>query len=98
MMMFITAGPSTKLRDCSLIVGLFYLQRLRDLDPDGKPERNRLTSYNMQRLLFTALMLASTFLDEPHASNNPQTCLKQAVRTVRDLPVQKMNRLGLVML
>ena len=80
MMMFITAGPSTKLRDCSLIVGLFYLQRLKDFDPDGKPERNRLTSYNIQRLLFTALMLASTFLDEPHASNNPQTSCAHCAR------------------
>jgi hypothetical protein len=70
-------------------VGLIYLQRLKDLDTDGKC--TRLTSYNIQRLLLTALMLASKFLDEPHASNK-QWAL------VGDLSVQEMNSLELEML
>jgi hypothetical protein len=73
----------------NLIVGLIYLQRLKDLDTDGKC--TRLTSYNIQRLLLTALMLASKFLDEPHASNK-QWAL------VGDLSVQEMNSLELEML
>ena len=50
-----------------LIVGLVYLQRIKDIDRDGK--RTILTSYTIQRLLLTALMLASKFLDEPHCTN-----------------------------
>jgi hypothetical protein len=49
------------------IVGLVYLQRIKDIDRDGK--RTILTSYTIQRLLLTALMLASKFLDEPHCTN-----------------------------
>ena len=79
----------TRCSPCNLIVGLVYLQRLKDLDADGK--RTRLTSYNIQRLLLTALMLASKFLDEPHASNK-QWAL------VGDLSVQEMNSLELEML
>ena len=79
----------TRCSPCNLIVGLVYLQRLKDLDADGK--RTRLTSYNIQRLLLTALMLASKFLDEPHASNR-QWAL------VGDLPVQEMNSMELEML
>jgi hypothetical protein len=79
----------TRCSPCNLIVGLIYLQRLKDLDTDGKC--TRLTSYNIQRLLLTALMLASKFLDEPHASNK-QWAL------VGDLSVQEMNSLELEML
>ena len=79
----------TRCSPCNLIVGLVYLQRLKALDVDGK--WTRLTSYNIQRLLLTALMLASKFLDEPHASNR-QWAL------VGDLPVQEMNSMELEML
>ena len=79
----------TRCSPCNLIVGLVYLQRLKDLDADGK--RTRLTSYNIQRLLLTALMLASKFLDEPHCSNK-QWAL------VGDLSVKEMNSLELEML
>ena len=51
----------------TLIVGLIYLQRLRDLDTDGS--QTILTSYTFQRLVLTAVMLASKFLDEPHCTN-----------------------------
>jgi hypothetical protein len=79
----------TRCSPCNLIVGLIYLQRLKDLDTDGKC--TRLTSYNIQRLLLTAIMLASKFLDEPHVSNK-QWAL------VGDLSVQEMNSLELEML
>ena len=79
----------TRCSPCNLIVGLVYLQRFKDLDADGK--RTRLTSYNIQRLLLTALMLASKFLDEPHASNK-QWAL------VGDLSVQEINNLEMEML
>ena len=57
---------NTNAHSC-FIVGLVYLQRIKDIDRDGK--RTILTSYTIQRLLLTALMLASKFLDEPHCTN-----------------------------
>ena len=79
----------TRCSPCNLVVGLIYLQRLKDSDRDGK--QTVLSSYNIQRLLLTALMLASKFLDEPHCSNK-QWAL------VGDLSVKEMNSLELEML
>jgi hypothetical protein len=80
----------TRCSPCNIIVGLVYLQRVKELDVNGKCW-TRLTSYNIQRLLLTALLLASKFLDEPHASNR-QWAL------VGDLSVQEMNSMELEML
>ena len=79
----------TRCSACNLVVGLIYLQRLKDSDPDGK--QTVLSSFNIQRLLLTALMLASKFLDEPHCSNK-QWAL------VGDLSVKEMNSLEWEML
>ena len=79
----------TRCSPCNLVVGLIYLQRLRDSDREDK--KTVLSSYNIQRLLLTALMLASKFLDEPHASNK-QWAL------VGDLSVKEMNNLEMEML
>jgi hypothetical protein len=44
---------------CNLVVGLIYLQRLMDSDRDGK--QTLLSSYNIQRLLLTALYAGIQF-------------------------------------
>ena len=70
-------------------VGLVYLQRLRNALADTGALS--LTSFNIQRLLLTAIMLASKYLDEPTV-NNKQWGL------VGDMSVQEMNELELDML
>jgi len=72
-------------------VGLIYLQRLREACKDSGAETMRLTSYNIQRLLLAAMMVASKFLDEPTASNKQWGL-------VGDLTVAEMNALELEML
>lgn len=79
---------------CNLLVALIYLQRLKDeeLDNDTIPKQSlRLTSYNTQRLLLTAIMLASKFHDEPFVTNK-QWAL------VGDISTAEMNELEREML
>jgi len=77
---------------CNLVVALVYLQRLKDSDTNQAfAQELRLTSHNLQRLLLTALLLASKFLDEPYVSNK-QWAL------VGDLSTKEMNALELEML
>jgi hypothetical protein len=81
-----------KYSQCSpsaVLVGLLYLQRLRESVAEDTPLR--LTSFNIQRLLLTAVMLASKFLDEPVVSNK-QWAL------IGDMTAREMNALELEML
>ena len=78
-------SPST------VLVGLLYLQRLRESYTVAEDTPLRLTSFNIQRLLLTAVMLASKFLDEPVVSNK-QWAL------IGDMKAQEMNALELEML
>lgn len=73
---------------CNFVIGLIYLQRLRDLD---QAKQMRLTSFNTQRYLLTAIMLASKTFDDYYVSNK-QWAL------VGDLDVKEMNTLELDML
>jgi hypothetical protein len=72
---------------CTILVGLIYLQRLREMDPVSL----HLTTFNIQRLLLTAVMLACKFLDEPVVSNK-QWAL------IGDISTREMNALELEML
>jgi hypothetical protein len=72
---------------CNLLIGLIYLQRLKD-KTDGQL---KLTSFNTQRLLLTASMLASKVHDDYFASNR-QWAL------VGDLSLKELNQLELDML
>ena len=77
----------TNTSPCNVLVGLVYLQRLKD-----KAEGSiRLTSFNIQRLLLTATMLASKVHDDYFASNK-QWAL------VGDLHLKELNELELEML
>jgi hypothetical protein len=80
---------------CNLLVGLIYLQRLKDEEVGNggiTPKRNlRLTSYNTQRMLLTSIMLACKFHDEPFVSNK-QWAL------VGDMSTAEMNALEREML
>ena len=77
----------------AVLVGLLYLLRLHESDPvaEGGPSCFSLTSFNIQRLLLTAVMLASKFLDEPVMSNT-QWAL------IGDMTAREMNELELDML
>ena len=77
----------TNTSPCNVLMGLVYLQRLKDT-AEG---RIRLTSFNIQRLLLTATMLASKVHDDYFASNK-QWAL------VGDLPLKELNELELDML
>ena len=63
----------TQCSPCNLVVAIIYLRRYANAA--GTPLR--LTSHNIQRLLLTAAMLASKFLDEPHCTNR-QVCRRAA--------------------
>jgi len=79
----------TAISPCNILVGVIYLQRLKD-----KTRRDgavRLTRYNCQRLLLCANMLASKFFDDLFMSN-------QQWARVGDLTAQEMNALELDML
>ena len=79
----------TAISPCNLLVGVIYLQRLKD-----KTRRNgavRLTRHNCQRLLLCANMIASKFFDDFFMSN-------QQWARVGDLTTQEMNALELDML
>lgn len=78
----------TRASPCTILVGLTYLQRLREMEP---VKRLHLTTFNIQRLLLTAVMLACKFLDEPVVSNK-QWAL------IGDITTCEMNVLELDML
>mmetsp|Transcript_43669 Transcript_43669/g.68382 ORF Transcript_43669/g.68382 Transcript_43669/m.68382 type:complete len:225 (-) Transcript_43669:133-807(-) len=50
---------------CCFILGLYYLEQLKNLDPAYK-----LNSFNLHRLLITAVMVATKFVDDFYFSNN----------------------------
>lgn len=50
--------------ECCAVVGLLYLQRLKQ-----RVQTLRLTSNNLQRLLLTSVMVAAKFLDDMYYSN-----------------------------
>ena len=50
--------------ECCAVVGLLYLQRLKQ-----RVQTLRLTSNNLQRLLLTSVMVAAKFLDDMYFSN-----------------------------
>jgi len=77
----------TRTSPCNLLIGLIYLQRLKN-QTDGQLA---LTSFNTQRLLLTASMLASKMYDDYYASNC-QWAL------VGDLSLKELNGLELEML
>jgi hypothetical protein len=79
---------------CNLLVGLIYLQRLKDEEAGNgttPKQKLRLTSYNTQRLLLTSIMLACKFHDEPCVLNK-QWAL------VGDMSTAEMNALEREML
>ena len=77
---------------CNLVIATVYLQRLKTLVGNGAADTKlRLTSYNIQRLLLTATLLANKMYDEPFDSNKQWA-------TIGDLSNQEMNALELEML
>jgi hypothetical protein len=72
--------------DCCVVVGLLYLQRLKQC-----VITLRLTSNNMQRLLLTSVMVASKFLDDEYHSNKHWAL-------IGGLSLQELNTLELRML
>lgn len=77
----------TRTSPCNLLIGLIYLQRLKN--QTGR--QLVLTSFNTQRLLLTASMLASKMYDDYLASNS-QWAL------VGGLSLQELDQLELEML
>ena len=73
---------------CNFVVGLIYLQRLRDTDPENTM---KLTSFNIQRYLLTAIMLATKNFDD-YCVSNKQWAL------IGDLDLKEMNTLELDMI
>ena len=65
----------TQCSPCTLVVAIVYLQRLKDREASGPSAAGagcqplRLTSFNIQRMFLTAMMIAHKFLDEPVCSN-----------------------------
>ena len=61
----------TQCSPCTLVVAIVYLQRLKDREASGPSAAGagcqplRLTSFNIQRMFLTAMMIAHKFLDEP---------------------------------
>jgi len=72
--------------DCCVVVGLLYLQRLKQ-----RVSTLRLTSNNMQRLLLTSVMVASKFLDDEYNSNKHWA-------QIGGLSLQELNMLEIRML
>ena len=70
---------------CNLAVAIIYLRRYATAA--GTPLR--LTSHNIQRLLLTAAMLASKFLDEPHSSN--KQVRRRAARPCRHVAMSRAS-------
>ena len=76
---------------CILVIATLYLQRLKNLCNGAADTKLRLTSYNIQRLLLTATLLANKMYDEPFDSNKQWA-------TIGDLSNQEMNALELELL
>jgi len=79
----------TAISPCNFLVGVIYLQRLRDKTRGGRAIK--LTYYNCQRLLLCANMIASKCFDDYFMSN-------QQWARVGDLTAKEMNALELDML
>ena len=76
----------------NLVIATVYLQRLKNLGGNGAADTKlRLTSFNIQRLLLTATLLASKMYDEPHGSNKQWAA-------IGELSNQEMNALELELL
>jgi hypothetical protein len=71
---------------CCLVVGLVYLQRLKQRNPSVC-----LTSANMQRLLLVSVMVAAKFLDDLYYSNKHWS-------QIGGLNLQEVNKLELKIL
>lgn len=68
---------------CCFVVAMIYLERLKERLPSAC-----LTSFNMQRLLLTLVMLASKYLDDYYCSNRQWAM-------IGDLPTRELNKLEL---
>ena len=79
-LMFTNTSP------CNVLIAVVYLQRLQDKTED----RIRLTSFNIQRLLLTATMLASKVHDD-HFASNKQVCCTLPSQTLGRLWVQRVT-------
>ena len=75
----------TNASPCTFLIGLMYLQRLKDRSPV------HITSFNSQRMLLVAVMLASKTYDDNFVSNK-QWAL------VGDLELQELNSLEIDLL
>ena len=78
----------TAVSPCNLVIGLIYLQRLRD---SSNQSTIRLTTFNIQRYVLTAMMIASKTYDDHHVSNKQWGL-------VGALTVKEINELELDML
>ena len=77
---------------CNLVVALIFMQRLQDLEVnDATDKKLLLTSYNIQRLLLTATLLACKLYDDCYASN-------KQFAAIGDITTSEMNVLELEML
>ena len=77
---------------CNFVIATVFLQRLKELSGNGDNDTVlRLTSYNIQRLLLTAVMLACKMYDEPFVNNKQWAA-------IGDVSVQEMNALELELL
>lgn len=77
---------------CNLVVALIFMQRLQDLKGNEASDKNLLlTSYNIQRLLLTATLLACKLYDDCYASN-------KQFAAIGDITTSEMNVLELEML
>lgn len=71
---------------CCLVIGIIYLQRLKRRTPSLC-----LTSYNIQRLLVTSMMVASKFFDDFYQSNEHWA-------QIGNLGLKELNKLELTLL
>jgi len=76
---------------CCLLVGMIYVQRVEDRIADQQKSRPTINAFNIQRLLLTAVMLASKYLDDLYCSNK-QWAL------IGDISTQELNALELHLL
>ena len=76
----------TAISPCNLLVGIMYLQRLKDQE-----SRVLLTAYNCQRLLLCSNMLASKMFDDKYVSNKQWAA-------VGDLATKELNALEVELL
>jgi hypothetical protein len=77
---------------CNFVIATVFLQRVKQMRRKGANDTVlRLTSYNIQRLLLTAVMLACKMYDEPFVNNKQWAA-------IGDVSVQEMNALELELL